>query len=67
MALKPSLLGSSDAKKKGGSPLQDISMVLRVISSTSLPLSWVWANMGIIYLAVASAQEIPVGTFNIVD
>lgn len=47
LTLKPSLLGSSDAKKKGFPPLQDISMVHRVISSTSQPLSWVRANMAL--------------------
>lgn len=67
LTLKPSLLGSSDAKKKGflafaGHKYGVQSYLLDIPASELGP-----GEYGIIYLSVASAQEIPVGTFSIVD
>lgn len=67
MTLKPALLGSSDAKKKGflafaGHKYGTQSYLLDIPASELGP-----GEYGIIYLSVASAQEIPVGTFSIVD
>lgn len=65
MTSKPSLLGGSDAKEKGflafsGHKYGSHSYLLDIPSSELEP-----GEYGIIYMAVASAQEIPVGTFSI--
>ena len=62
---KPALLGGSDAKKKGflafsGHKYGSQSYLLTIPASELEP-----GEYGIIYMAVASAQEIPFGTFSI--
>lgn len=65
MTFKPSLLGGSDAKKKGflafsGHKYGSQSYLLNIPASELEP-----GEYGIVYMSVASAQEIPVGTFSI--
>lgn len=65
MTFQPALLGSSDAQKKGflafsGHKYVTQSYLLDIPASELEP-----GEYGIIYMAVASAQEIPVGTFSI--
>lgn len=65
MTFKPSLLGGSDAKKKGflafsGHKYGNQSYLLDIPASELEP-----GEYGIVYMSVASAQEIPVGTFSV--
>lgn len=65
MTFKPSLLGGSDAKKKGflafsGHKYGSQSYLLNIPASELEP-----GEYGIVYMSVASAQEIPVGTFSV--
>ena len=65
MTFQPALLGSSDAQKKGflafsGHKYGTQSYLLDIPASELNPEEY-----GIIYMAVASAQEIPVGTFSV--
>lgn len=65
MTFQPALLGSSDAQKKGflafsGHKYGTQSYLLDIPASELDP-----GEYGIIYMAVASAQEIPVGTFSV--
>lgn len=65
MTFKPSLLGGSDAKKKGflafsGHKYGNQSYLLDIPASELEP-----GEYGIVYISVASAQEIPVGTFSV--
>ena len=65
MTFQPALLGSSDAQKKGflafsGHKYGTQSYLLDIPASELEP-----GEYGIIYMSVASAQEIPVGTFSI--
>lgn len=65
MTFQPALLGSSDAQKKGflafsGHKYGTQSYLLDIPASELNP-----GEYGIIYMAVASAQEIPVGTFSV--
>lgn len=65
MTFKPSLLGGSDAKKKGflafsGHKYGNQSYLLDIPASELDP-----GEYGIVYMSVASAQEIPVGTFSV--
>lgn len=65
MTFKPSLLGGSDAKKKGflafsGHKYGSQSYLLNIPASELDP-----GEYGIVYMSVASAQEIPVGTFSV--
>lgn len=65
MTFKPSLLGGSDAKKKGflafsGHKYGCQSYLLNIPASELEP-----GEYGIVYMSVASAQEIPVGTFSV--
>lgn len=65
MTFKPSLLGGSDAKKKGflafsGHKYSSQSYLLNIPASELEP-----GEYGIVYMSVASAQEIPVGTFSV--
>lgn len=65
MTFQPALLGSSDAQKKGflafsGHKYGTQSYLLDIPVSELEP-----GEYGIIYMAVASAQEIPVGTFSV--
>lgn len=65
MTFLPALLGSSDAQKKGflafsGHKYGTQSYLLDIPASELEP-----GEYGIIYMSVASAQEIPVGTFSI--
>lgn len=65
MTFQPALLGSSDAQKKGflafsGHKYGTQSYLLDIPASELEP-----GEYGIIYMAVASAQEIPVGTFSV--
>lgn len=66
MTFKPSLLGGSDAKKKGflafsGHKYGNQSYLFDIPSSELEP-----GEYGIVYMSVASAQEIPVGTFSVI-
>ena len=66
MTFKPSLLGGSDAKKKGflafsGHKYGNQSYLLDIPASELEP-----GEYGIVYMSVASAQEIPVGTFSVI-
>lgn len=66
MTFQPALLGSSDAKKKGflafsGHKYGNQSYLLDIPSSELEP-----GEYGIVYMSVASAQEIPVGTFSVI-
>ena len=65
ITFKPSLLGGSDAKKKGflafsGHKYGNQSYLLNIPASELEP-----GEYGIVYMSVASAQEIPVGTFSV--
>ena len=65
MTFKPSLLGGSDAKKKGflafsGHKYGNQSYLLDIPASELEP-----GEYGIVYMSVASVQEIPVGTFSV--
>lgn len=65
MTFQPALLGSSDAQKKGflafsGHKYGTQSYLLDIPASELEP-----GEYGIIYMSVASAQEIPVGTFRV--
>ena len=65
LTLQPAVLGSSDAQKKGylsfsGHKYGNQSYLLTIPASELEP-----GEYGIIYMAVASAQEIPFGTFSI--
>lgn len=65
MTFKPSLLGGSDAKKKGflafsGHKYGSQSYLLNIPASELEP-----GEYGIVYMSVASAQEIPVDTFSV--
>lgn len=65
MTFQPALLGSSDAQKKGflafsGHKYGTQNYLLDIPVSELEP-----GEYGIIYMAVASAQEIPVGTFSV--
>ena len=65
MTFQPALLGSSDAQKKGflafsGHKYGTQSYLLDIPASELEP-----GEYGIIYMSLASAQEIPVGTFSI--
>lgn len=65
MTFQPALLGSSDAQKKGflafsGHKYGTQSYLLDIPVSELEP-----GEYGIIYMAVASAQEIPIGTFSV--
>lgn len=66
LTLQPAVLGSSDAQKKGylsfsGHKYGSQSYLLTIPASELEP-----GEYGIIYMAVASAQEIPFGTFSII-
>lgn len=66
MTFKPSLLGSSDARKKGflaftGHKYGNQSYLIDIPASELEP-----GEYGIFFMAVASAQEIPVGTFSVI-
>lgn len=66
MTFKPSLLGSSDARKKGflaftGHKYGNQSYLIDIPASELEP-----GEYGIVFMAVASAQEIPVGTFSVI-
>lgn len=65
LTLQPAVLGSSDAQKKGylsfsGHKYGNQSYLLTIPASELEP-----GEYGIIYMAVASAQEIPFGTFSV--